>query len=338
MSTTSHTSRTRRVILVVVAALWVTVAIPAQTIRIGSAAPENSPWGRSLNQLAAEWQRISDGRVRVQVFHNSIAGDEADMVRKLRIGQLQAVVMTNTGLAALSDKVMTLSMPLLIRSEAEYNHVFERTRRSIEEQIEGQGFRVLSWSMAGWVYPFSARPVRTPDDLRATVIAASPEEQAIVRAYQLLGYQSVAIPLTERLASLANNMANAYLTVPILAAGFQWFGATPNMLDLQIAPAPGAIIMSERAYRQLPAAIRDELLSAAARLADGLTDAVRELERSAIDTMVAYGLTVNEPTAQERRLWERELEASYDVMVGTVFDAELYRIIRDLLDAYRRNN
>ena len=96
--------------------------------------------------------------------------------------------------------------------------------------------------------------------------------------------------------------------------------------------------MSERAYRQLPRAIRDELLAAAARLADGLTVAVRQLEQSAIDTMVAYGLNIVEPTAHERRLWERELEASYDIMVGTVFDPDLYRTIRDLLDAYRRNN
>ncbi|MFW5745244.1 MAG: hypothetical protein ACOC2D_18375, partial [Spirochaetota bacterium] len=62
-------------ILLLVAA---SVVVDAQVFRIGSAAPENSPWGRTLNRLAAEWQEISEGRVRVQVFHNAIAGDEAD--------------------------------------------------------------------------------------------------------------------------------------------------------------------------------------------------------------------------------------------------------------------
>ncbi|MFW5744622.1 MAG: ABC transporter substrate-binding protein, partial [Spirochaetota bacterium] len=67
-----------RLFLLVVLFVAASVAAPAQVFRIGSAAPENSPWGRTLNRLAAEWREISDGRVRVQVFHNAIAGDEAD--------------------------------------------------------------------------------------------------------------------------------------------------------------------------------------------------------------------------------------------------------------------
>ena len=99
--------------------LLLAVSLSAQTIRVGSAAPENSPWGRALNRVAAEWERVSNGRLRVQVFHNSIAGTEADMVRKMRIGQLQAVVITSTGLSNFSDRAMTLSMPLLIRDQGE---------------------------------------------------------------------------------------------------------------------------------------------------------------------------------------------------------------------------
>ncbi len=311
------------------------VVVNAQVFRIGSAAPENSPWGRTLNRLAAEWREISEGRVRVQVFHNAIAGDEADMVRKMRIGQLQAVVMTNVGISNFSEGLLTLSMPFLIRNQDEYDHVFEEVEPILEAQVEDDGFRVLAWSTAGWLYFFTDEPIRTPDELRGLKLAANPEEMELVRAYQLMGYQPIAVPYTERLAALANGMVNSYLTVPLLAAGFQWFGATPNMLDMEVGPAPGAIIMSDRAYRRLPREHRDEMLEVARGVTKGLNDDILELEQTAIDTMVDHGLSIIEPTRAEVDTWISEVEESYDVMLGTVFDEPMYERIRESLRAYR---
>ena len=315
--------------------LLATASLSAQVFRIGSSAPENSPWGRTLNRLAVEWQRISNGRVRVQVFHNAIAGDEADMVRKMRIGQLQAVVMTNTGLSNFSDGVLTLSMPLLIRDQDEYDYVFGRVRDQLESEITAHGFHVLSWSTAGWLYFFSREPLREPQELRSVRLAASPEEMKLVRAYQLMGYQPIPVPYADRLAALASGMVNAYLTVPILAAGFQWFGATPNMLDVAVGPAPGAVLMSDRAYRQLPADVRDEMIAVARRVAAGLDRDILALEAEAVAAMVAHGLNVVQLNDDELEAWIEELEASYDVTLGLVFDELLYRDIQELLSAYR---
>ena len=313
----------------------IAVSASALTIRLGSAAPENSPWGRALNRIAAEWLRISDGRVRVQVFHNSVAGAEADMVRKMRIGQLQAVVMTSTGLSNFSDRSLTLSMPLLIRNQEEYEYVFERVEDDLAEDIREQGFHVMSWSVAGWMYFFSDREIHTPPELKAVKMAASPEEMELVRAYQLMGYQPIPLPYAERLAGLTNGMANSYLTVPILAAGFQWFGPTPYMMNLQIGPAPGAVVMSDRAYRQLPRDIRDELFAAIEQVTVELDADIRVLEQEAIDTMVEYGLHIVELTDEEVDVWIEELQGSYDVTLGLVFHEGFYHRIQGLLDEYR---
>ncbi len=313
----------------------IAAASHAQVFRIGSAAPENSPWGRTLNRLAAEWTEMSNGRVRVQVFHNSIAGIEADMVRKMRIGQLQAVVLSSTGLSNFSESLLTLSMPLLIRTQEEFDHIFPQVEPELREQIREFGFRVMGWSTAGWLYFFSDEEMRVPDDLRTAKLAASPEEMDLVRAYQLMGFQPVPVPYTERLASLVSGLANSYLTVPILAAGFQWFGATPNMLNLRVGPAPGAILMSERAYQRLPADIRDEMMVRAEEIAGSLNDDILELEQTAIETMVDFGLTVHEPTEAEEAVWITELQDSYDVTLGLVFDEEFFRTIQGMLDEFR---
>ena len=310
--------------------------VSAYTIRVGSVAPENSPWGRALNRMAAEWERISDGRLTVQVFPNAITGNEADMIRKMRIGQLQAVVLTTTALTAFSDQVLTLSMPLLIRSEEEYEHVFQHVREDIEAEIEEEGFHVLQWSMAGWLKIFTKDPIRHPDEMREVKLAASPEEMDLVRAYQLMGYQPIPISYQERLAALTNGMANGYLTVPILAAGFQWFALTPNMIDMNVGPSPGAVLMSDRAWRRLPPDIIDERLEVSDEIAAELSHDIKTLEQEAVDTMVNYGLSITTLSPEEEELWAQELAATYDVTLGLVFDEAMYHRVQGLLDEYRR--
>lgn len=309
--------------------------VSAETLRIGSPAPENSPWGRALNRAAAEWEEVSDGRIQVQIFHNSVAGTEADMVRKMRIGQLQAVVITSTGLSNFSDRSMTLSMPLLIRTQDEYEYVLAHVREELEADIREEGFHVMAWSFSGWAYFFGSTPIRTPSDLRAAKLAASPEEMELVRAYQLMGYQPIPMPYAERLGGLTSGMANAYLTVPILAAGFQWFAVTPYMTNLRISPAPAAILMSDRAYRRLSQSLRDDLFAVIERVTADLDAEILALEQTSIDMMVQYGLNIIDLTEDELDVWIRELEGSYDVTLGLVFDEGLYRRIEGLLVEYR---
>ncbi len=330
----------RRAFAFFFAIILIGISAPAfgVTIRMASIAPENSPWGRALNRLAAEWNEISNGQVTLQVFHNSVAGDESDMLRKMRIGQLQAGVFSNVGMTALSDKVLTLSMPLLIRTEEEYDYVFRRVRSALDEEVENKGFVPLAWSLAGWLRFFSKEEIRDPEELQGVKLAASPDEMQLVRGYQLMGYQPIPIPHAERLATLTSGMANAHLTVPILAASFQWFGATPYMVSMKIGPAPGAIIMTRRAHAQLPRNMRDELLAAVEDVQDNYGQEIRDLEEEAIDTMTNYGLEIVELTQTEQDEWIQEFESSYEVMLGRVFDRDLYNRVREHLNEFRSSN
>ena len=68
------------------------------TIKIGSLAPTGSPWDLSLRRIAAAWYQASNGTVEVKIYPGGIAGDEPDMIRKMRIGQLDSAGITVIGL------------------------------------------------------------------------------------------------------------------------------------------------------------------------------------------------------------------------------------------------
>src|SRR6056297_2441978 len=212
----------------------------AFTLKIASAAPESSPWGRALNRIAADWREISGGQVTLQIFHNGIAGEQNDINRKMRIGQIQGALFTSDSLALLSDEIFALSAPVLIRSDEELDYVFERLRPDIEESIEGTQFEVIGWSKAGWVNFFANEPVRRPADLKDLALAVGDDQPQTARAFRRMGYEVVPMRQNALLTSLNSGMVDAFYASPIAAAGFQWFARAQHMLDLDVAPFLGS--------------------------------------------------------------------------------------------------
>src|SRR5579864_6861004 len=58
------------------------------TLKIGTMAPRDSPWGRDFRQWAKDVSDDTHGEVQLDFLWNVQAGDETLMVQKIRIGQL----------------------------------------------------------------------------------------------------------------------------------------------------------------------------------------------------------------------------------------------------------
>ena len=328
---------TRRRTILFILALFVAAVGPAFgiTIKLASVAPEQSPWGAALNQMALDWARISNGRVRVQVFHNAIAGEESDVLRKIRIGQLQAGVFTSSGMKQIVPEVFSVSVPFMIRSEEQLDYVMERITPDLEESFREARLHVLAWSRAGWVHFFSRDPVTYPDDLKVQRLASDPNDLELQQAFKLMGYTPIPMPTPELLTSLNSGLVDAFYTSPLVAGGYQWFGLAPHMLDLKVAPFLGAIIISDAAWRRIPNNIKDELIAAARRVAAQIDEEVRVLEAEAVESMQLYGLEVMHLTPAIEEAWIEDI-AGYENAMLDLFDPEMTQRIRDILNDFER--
>jgi len=83
------------------AAIFVAAGLSAsaQTIKFGTLAPQGSPWHAIARDMAEAWKTESAGKVDVRIYPSGVAGDDPDMVRKMRIGQLQMAGLTGVGLS-----------------------------------------------------------------------------------------------------------------------------------------------------------------------------------------------------------------------------------------------
>jgi TRAP-type transport system periplasmic protein len=329
--------RIPRRVVILVGIIVIVSALPVfgLNIKLASVAPEQSPWGSALNQLAVDWARISNGGVQLQVFHNAIAGEESDVLRKIRIGQLQAGVFTSSGMKQIVPEVFSVSVPFLIRSEEQLDYVMDRIRPDLEALFVESRLHVLAWSRAGWVHFFSRDPVTYPDDLKAQRLASDPNDLELQQAFKVMGYTPIPMPQPELLTSLNSGLVDAFYTSPLVAGGYQWFGLAPHMLDLKMAPFLGAIIISDTAWRRIPDNIKDELMSAARQVAAQIDEDVRQLEADAVVSMQRYGLEVMHPTAEVERAWIEDV-AGYDDAILEIFEPTMTQRVRDIVSEFER--
>ena len=136
-------------------------------IRMATLVPDGSSWFQILKETGERWKQASGGRVTVRLFPGGVAGDDPDVVRKMRLGTLNAGVLTSVGVAEVDKSVYAMGIPLMYDSYEEVDWVHEKMRPKLEASLEAKGFVALNWIDGGWVRFFAKKPVAVPDDLRA---------------------------------------------------------------------------------------------------------------------------------------------------------------------------
>ncbi len=326
----------KRLILFMILILFFIDSISALTIKIGSIAPARSPWDKALREMSREWKRISNGKIRVKIYPGGIAGSEKAMIRKMKIGILGGAVLTNRGITSIYPDFYVLGIPLLIQSEAELNYVTDRMNPYFAKKIEEKGYKVLIWSMAGWVQFFSKRKMIYPKDLKKHKLSFTTGEPEMEQAWKRNGYQVIPNELKDMMMALQSGMITAFYLPPLVAASGQYFALAPNMLELKVAPLYGGIVVSNRIWNRIPDNIKDQLLEAGRKISSKLSVQIKELEKKAVNTMIENGLKINNVNPEIKNEWFGESIKSTNYLVGKAFSKDIYDEVKKYLDEFRK--
>lgn len=327
---------TRWVIAIATAIGLATTTVNAETvIKLGTLAPTGSTYHDILLDLDQEWRQISGGTVSLQIYGGGVTGDESDMIRKMRIGQLHAATLTSGGLPDIDPDFRAFQVPMMFRTIDEYYHVIDTHRATLDKMLGQRGFHALSWADAGWLHFFTRKPMAVPDDLRRQPLFVWAGADRFIEAWRDGGFQPVALPATEIHTALQSRIIDAISAPPIIALANQWFAQVPQMNAMKWVPLMGSLVISEGGWNALPKALRPNLVEAAERAAMKLRAALLADAAEAVAIMKDYGLQVHEATEEEIGIWRAEVKRFFDPMIGPYINADLVRQIEKTLDAYR---
>jgi len=332
----NHTNRRTATLSLLSLGLPLPAAAQTTQVRIGSLVPKNSPYHQSLLELGETWRAAQGGGARFTVFTDGSQGGEAEMARRMRIGQLQGALLSVVGLREIEPSVAALqNLPLLFKDWDEVDHVREKMRPAMEKRFADKGFVVIGWGDAGWVRFFSKEAAFRPDDYKRMKFftwGSEPEQQAIMKT---LGYTPVPLETADILPSLQTGMINVVPSTPYFALAGQVFNTARHMLEINWAPIVGAMVITQKAWDSMSSAAQQSLRVAGERTGVQLRNQARKEVDDAVGAMQKRGLTVNKPTAEYLREWNELAERLYPRIRGTMVPADTFDEVFAHLKAYR---
>lgn len=305
-------------------------------LRIGTLAPKNSLYHRQLMELGESWRTAQGGNARYLVYPDGSQGGETDMVRRMRIGQLQGGLLSVVGLREIEPSIAALqNMPLMFRSWEEVDYVREKMRPAMEKKFLDKGFVVLAWGDAGWVRFFSKKPAFRPEDFKSMKFFAwggEVEQQEIMKR---LGYTPVPLETGDILPAIQTGMIDAVPSTPYFALATQVYNTAPNMLDLNWAPIVGALVVTRKAWDEMSPDAQATVREAAAKAGAQIRSRARQEVDEAVEAMKKRGLVVNQPNAQQMQEWNALADKLYPQIRGKLVPTETFDEVLGYLKNFR---
>jgi TRAP-type C4-dicarboxylate transport system substrate-binding protein len=306
-------------------------------VKMATLVPQGSDWYTDLQEMGQEWQTASGGRVTLRLYPGGVAGDDSDVVRKIRLGILEGGVLTSVGLADVDRSVYALELPMAYTDYDEFNAVLDKMSPRLEKIYSDKGFVILAWADAGWVHFFTKSPVRVPDDLKALKLFAWSGDDFATELWRSSGFNPVPLPSTEISTALQTGLVSALPTTSQAAVLLQWYTHAKNMTDVNWAVLLGAIVVSRTTWERIPADVRPALLKAAREAGAKARAQTRESAVKDVEAMVKRGLTVIHLDAADVDAWRRAAEAAYPTLRGGYVPAAEFDEALKLRDEYRKS-
>lgn len=305
---------------------------PQYLIKFATVAPEGSTWVKEIRKIDKELRKKSDGRLGLGIYAGGIAGDELDVLKKMRIGQIQCAAFSGVGFGKILPMVRVLDLPYLFRNDQEVDKVHGELFTFFADQFKKKGFTLLAWTEVGDVNIFSSKPVRSLNDLKGLKIWAWAGDPIAKETFVTMGVNPIPLPVTDVNTALNTGMIDTVYAPPLGALALQWHAKLSYMNGLPLVHSTGAILISSRAYKKLPpdlAALLQKTMKSA--MAD-LTETLRRQREEAVQVIRDSGITVIPVTGEARNPFYAIHTEVAQNLAGKIYSEELLLRVYQILN------
>jgi TRAP-type C4-dicarboxylate transport system substrate-binding protein len=308
------------------------------TIKFATLAPEGSTWIKIMRDYdKAVWEQ-SRGRLKFKIYASAVAGDEKDVIRKIRLGQYHSGGFTGVGLGEVAKTTRILDAPFLFKSYDEIDFIINKFDGEFRKAIEEGGFVLLGWAEVGFVYVYSNSPVSSPQDLKNTKMwmwEGDPIAQAV---FQAIGISPIQLSFTDVMTSLQTGMINGVYGSPYALVALQWFTRMKYMMGEPIAISNGAVLISKKMFDSMPKDLQDILITNGRKYFRDLTIESRKENSTAIETLKKNGIVVTTPPRNVSEQYQGIGEKARRLLVGKLFSQQFLDDVESALRAHRSDN
>lgn len=311
----------------------------ASEIKFASLAPEGSTWVKVLQEWDQELTEKSGGAIKFRVYSGGVAGDEKDVIRKIRLGQLHAGGFTGVGLGEIAPKVRILDVPFLFRSTEEVDYILDTFAKEFFDAFRQKGYVLLGWAEVGFVYFFSVEKASDFENFKGMKMWAWEGDPIAEALFRSLSISPVPLSIADVTTSLQTGLINGVYSSPMGALALQWTSRTKYMLNFKLCNASGAVLVSAKIFDSLPADQQTLLLDTGKKHLRHLTELSRAENISAIDFLKENHVEIIEPlTSEGSETVEKAGARAREMLIGKLYEKEFLKQVEKALSEFRATN
>ena len=305
-------------------------------IKLATLAPEGSSWMKTFNVLNTEVMKRTENKVQFRIYPGGVLGDEMDMLRKLKIGQIQGVALTSAGLSTLYKEMDVLQIPFLFQTYEEVDTVLKKMDSFFRKGFEDNGYVLLGWSEAGFVYLMSTVPIASVADLkkaRVWVWEESPMSKAI---FDEAGVKAIPLTVPDVLVGLQTGLVDVVYAPPTGAISLQWFTKVKYLTDVPLVYLAGGVVVKKDIFKQIPQNYQNFFLESFPQHLDRLKIITRNENRDAVKVMVKNGVKIITPSKSQIDEYKSLSNKAMGHISGQTFSKQVLDEVASLLESDRR--
>jgi TRAP-type C4-dicarboxylate transport system substrate-binding protein len=313
------------------------MATSAQTtIKFATLAPEGSTWMNVMNEYANAIKEQTQGKVKFKIYPGGIQGDELDVIRRIRNGQLHSAGFTGVGLGEILPEVRILDSPFLFKSYEEVDYVSKKLFDLFAQHFEEKGYVLLGWAEVGFVYVFTNMPINKRDDMAGVKMwmwEGDPIAEGTFKAFNL---NPIPLSITDVLTSLQTGLIDGVYTSPLACVALQWHTKVKYMLELPLADSQGAVLISRKYFEKLDSDQQLKIKEISTQYFNRLTQLSREDNAKSLELIKDTGIifTTISSKAEVERFNEVGAKARKS-LIGKLYDASLLDQVQSALSEFR---
>jgi TRAP-type transport system periplasmic protein len=308
-----------------------TPAAAQTTLKIATLAPEGSSWMKLSHDWQAAVEKRTEGRVKIKFYAGGVHGDERDVIRKIRLGQLSGGSLTGIGLSSIAPEARALE---IARTYEQLDGLRAALGNDIKKYLEQKGWVLLGWGDVGPVQLFSKKPVKTIEDMRQLKLWLWGDDPISRQLFTALGLRGVPLGVPEVLPGLSTGQIDAFFGSPLATLALQWASHAKYVTSMVLSQATGATIVAKKAWDALSPADQKIVLEEAVGMEQKVLAQVRADNKKSMEVMRKQGLELVEITPA----LQTELDKAAEQVArsrGAEVPKEFQDKVQKLVDDYR---
>jgi TRAP-type C4-dicarboxylate transport system substrate-binding protein len=301
----------------------------ATIIKVATEAPDGTAWMREMRAGADAIKKRTEDRVEIKYYPGGVMGDEATVLRKIKIGQLQGGAFTGGELSQVHKDAQIYSLPFVFKTQEEVDKVRAQLDPLLKQSFEKVGFEALGISGGGFAYLVSVKEIKNKDDLKAAKVWIPQGDRIAEAGFKAGGVAPIPLPLADVYTSLQTGLIDTAANTPAGSIAFQWHTKIKYMIDLPLTYVVGILVVDKKIYDTLSPedrkAVGEELGAAFARL----EKINRDDNTQAREALQKQGIKILTPNAAETASWEA---LGSDARKNLVADGEITAEMAAALD------